>query len=403
MQRTLARCALIALALNASTGLAATHPVFDQLKSFRSYLSVTSLTGEQHYFVAWISDVAPVVCQIAGNTEAEIAALTEDQMGCTWGGIVPPAPSAIAPVPPGLGHLAAAARARVAAAYPAHRKLQIEYAGSFRVMGLKEVVPGTVVTNPHSTFREVNAAEMSVKVDMKARTLETFGFSIMGSYSGLCRNWDPNDCQTAPDFVDFTPPASEEGTLISARYFDGKLPKPVADSFVDAVFATIAAKDAGTYANPIQSIFARQGASELPPGFNQRLVFKFDLYGRTANWADQVGAHARLEFLSNDLFAGPVTVSQKFPELGGFEVIATADLLTRKMKVRMVAPTGEEHVAELEIEPTILGSGSERALSIATPLKESGATDAKFNGYGQFTGVDAYPRGTLMYDAMSRP
>lgn len=385
------RLLLMCLILFVSIANAEIHPIYRQLKSFRTYLSLSNLTEEKHQFRAWFHDVEPMVCSLAGNTPDEIAALK----GCIYGGLVPQPPlKSRTPTPPILKKLEAAVKDRITAQYPELSELVIEYTGSFRTIYLREVIP---------TIDGVNVAVFPVKVDMKKHTLEPSGLSIVGS-SSICSSSEA--CENSPEFVDFTPPASEEGTLISARYFKNKLPETVADSFVNAIFATVEAKDKGIYKNPIESILARQGTTELPPGLNQRLNFSLQLYGRTADFDKQVSVPMTLTFMSKELLSGfPVTVSQTIPELGDFKVIANANLDSHLLTVQMIAPTGEEKTAEFALNPTIVGSGTEQALAL--PIALVGIGKAKdefkgydFKGYGSFQSVDAHPKASLTYDFM---
>ncbi len=389
------RLLLMCIILFVSIANAETHPIYRQLKNFRTYLSLSNLTEEKHHFRTWFHDVdGSMVCSLAGNTPDDFVPLKKREQHCSDGLLASQPPLNPRPTPPNLKNLEAAVKDQITTQYPELSELLIEYIGSFRTIYLREVIP---------TIGGVNVAVFPINVDMNKHTLEPSGLSIVGN-SGICSS--SYECKNSPEFVDFTPPASEEGTLISARYFENKLPKTVAESFINSIFATIEAKDKGIYKNPIESILARQGTTEFPPGLNQRLNFSLQLYGRTADFSKQVDVPVTLTFMSKELLSGfPVTVSQTIPELGDFKVIAIANLNSHLLTVQMIAPTGEEKTAEFALNPTIEGSGTDQALALPTELVGIGKTEAgfkgyEFKGYDSFRSVDAYPKAWLTYDFM---
>lgn len=380
---------LLALALAAPLS-AEVNPVYARLKGYRTYVAIQDVKPRAHHFYVWFSDIEPCLAQVAGNTVAEMEALTEEDLHMSWGAFGLP-PDSVDPVPDAVKPLADAMVAQIQKLHPDARNFKVRYEGDFRTVSVQEIMPRALPGDPR--LRPAAKVEATLKVLPDGRVDGTYGMAMAG-HGLLVHPAFEDEYTECPRFVDHVMPAELEGTSLLYGPIFGRSYEALCAKIVQAADAITA----GTYTNPIEGVLTAQGDTQLPPHYSTLLKLSIDMYARAEDWANQVGESPQFVISVRSGLAGPVTQSVTSARTG-LTYTLTADFRALRMSVRVSGPSGEVSASY----PLILTEGQDfvtegdsAALTGGWMFAEhTDDSDLSLPGANGFTRFDIYPESSI--------
>jgi hypothetical protein len=321
------------------------HPVYKNLKPYRTYYRVRSVERMAHRFQVWYTEAEPTLATVSANSLEEIRNLTEAGLHLVWGDQVgTPAPS---PIPPALRQFADELAARIRKLRPSAQNLVVSYSGFFRAVDLVEFVPLDADADP--TLRSAHFAAATVRI--------LPGGVLGGIYGkprfGVGRLIDPFDSDgpdRSPRFIDMVLPTALEGTSLIYAQLAG-----ISGTYAEQwralgprIVHTAEAIANGTYHNPIDRILVAQGTTLLPHNLDSRVTYLLAALPRNADPRKTIERPA-FHFSLKAALRSPVSRRLTSPHTGlTYEV--TLNLPAQALRLRISNPAGQGATAVYQLD-----------------------------------------------------
>jgi hypothetical protein len=385
------RIAAILLVLLATSADAQIHPVYKNLKAYRTYYRVRSVERLAHRFQVWYTDGEPTLATVSANSLEEIRNLSESSLNLIWGDQVgTPAPE---PIPPALRQFADELRARIKKLRPTAQNLIVSYSGFFRAVQLVEFVP--LDQNPDPTLRTAHFAAATMRI--------LPGGVLGGIYQkprfGEGRLIDPFDSDgpdRSPRFIDMVLPTALEGTSLIYAQVAG-ISGAYADqwrSLSPRIVRTAESIANGTYHNPIDRVLDAQGTSLLPTNLDSRLTYLLMAVPRNLD-PRKSSERPAFHFGLKAALRGPVSRRLTSPQTGlTYEL--TLNLPAQSLRLRVMNAAGQSATASYQVDQQspvsyINDHGSVAVVGGSIPINVNGNHVVTVPGSIAGSRIDVYP------------
>ena len=376
-----------------------THPDIEKLKTYRSYYHVQLESKTAHQFEVWYqfkgnkNFLEWSVFQVAANENDDTSRIQKsDYLSTHWfyaGSLQPPKNYTVVPV--NLKSLEDGLKKAVRQNHSDVEvtDIQIHYLGKSARLLANEIVPISV--NADTSKRLAIKGSRFYFADLVNGQLKASGSGGVGFTSLNLDLLDEED--TTFNWIDFVLPKQIEGSSLFSLDYESKM-APIylktKQQLMDQIIATARLLESGgSYDPSIEKVLEKQGTTLLPDELKQFLTLKVDVYGRTADFNDQLDQ--RIEFLV------PVSdkpfVLEKEDTATGIKFTLAVNLLDKpEFVLSVVGSDGTSYKIQLPCEKEIeLVKDGPRTIVNGFLHLENTLGHISLPGSGKYTQFDIYP------------
>lgn len=387
--------------------------LLDELKLYRTYYFVETLSVPAHQFVIWVNMGQTSLdwrdYNLAVDSSESIGSLTQQDLKdtgvITAGFSLPPASSTL---PESVEKIGAMLDNQIKIIFPGAKEIRVEYSGYFGRLRLIEVIPMNISDRWHE--RVGFHSEMDFEETQQQGLQPVLMAGMTGGYGVLNRLFTPG-IKTLP--FDFSLPAAIEGsallTLGSPGLEGSRLHEETYERLITALgefsFAERTKIDGDLV---LSKLLRNQGEGVLPIGLRQMLKLGITIYGRS--WGVQPQIQDNVTFLIplDDALDGGLDLVETSANLGinlrltgGIARNSLAEPRSLRLKIEdQTAKTSEELVFNVvpkdifSAEPTsaVLGSLEISSLVEGSHVdgNNSGSLKVQLPGDERFASIDVF-------------
>lgn len=375
------------------------HPDLGKLKLYRTYYHVQLESPTAHQFEVWYQSGEGAedfrewnVFHVAASESSDTSQIKHTDYLSTHQIFVgfPAPPEKFTPVPQQLGKLEEGIRKAVMRNHAdlGVKKIQVHYHGSAARVLAYELIP----IGAHMAIQGFRFCF----ADLQKGTYRESGSGMNGI--GLLALKSATEVPvTDPIWIDFVLPEAIQGSSLFSVESAPELGPVYRNSekeLMKRLLATAGAIERGeALDSSVGRVLRKQGGTLLPLGIRQYLEFNIDLYGRTADFHDQLSRHFSILIPASEK---PFTLEKKDTETG-IKCVVTGNLEEGRLSLEVQGPDGTTRRTDLVSDSATfkLIKDGPRTASKGPLYTQPEATKLSLPGQGKYYQFDIHPNSHL--------